>query len=921
MFRSTGISRYGALVLALVAGPAALFAQSSTTSALAGVVRDPSGKPLSGALVRISSPGMMGGERTTITSENGSYRFPVLPPGRFRIVVEAKGFSTLVGSELLELSRVATVNWKFAASASATVEVVGNSTNLDATPVGVTQNYDTVELATLPVGRDLSSIMNLTPGVNNNYAWGGDRRENVWMMDGINISDPQSNSQWIFPNPDWFSEIQVGGVGAPAEFGGFTGGFINGLLKRGGNEMTGNFSGYYGNNKWEATSTNKDPRFTADDKKLPPASDWDGAISVGGPIIKDKLWYFVSVERKATETTPIGAPMSQRDNELLSLVKLTWQATPNATLEGLYEYDYTTRDRRFISSYTSPDATNKEISPNRSYGLTWTQSIGSDKVLTLKGFGYSGRYDQPGYHGEEYGLDSYDYYNGVEYFHNAMPVDYNYRGRNTLSATFDLFKTGLFTSGDSHAFRMGIEHEWVTDEELERNPGGIGLMGQVGSDESGNPTVLTDYFWTGGGWDIREHATRTSAFIQDTWTVNERLTLRPGLRFEQQQANGYGHPTLWNTSTFAPRLGATYALTADQKNVLKFHWGRFYAAFSASYIDRAYQEMTPPERDYSWGSVANGYGPTQINPYNYATWPMPNPNDPNNPAYATFASLSPTDPNAKQPYMDETMFSFEHKFEGPWSFSATYIYRVNKDNLLRKDMAPDNGSWVNKSFSDYRQDPSGNTKVTLPIWYSTVTPEAHQWLVTTDPDAKRAYWSGSLVLARKFQDNWSLNASYTRARRYGDSSKNNGYDTLDENPNNKTNASGLLPGFNDNEVKINGLYELPWKMRLSGVFTYLSGEHYTPYVRTASINSTRYLPYIEPLGSETYPGRHLLDLRVTQVVAFTKRIKGEVFVECFNFLNSGNAVAWSTRADSSSYLLPSSVESGRRLRLGFRVNF
>lgn len=921
MARNTGNSRFSALALALVAAPVALMAQSSTTSAMTGVVRDPKGNPLAGATIRISSPSMIGGEKTTKSTENGSYRFSVLPPGRFHIVVEAPGMTTLTGNETLELGRTATLNWKFQNAASAVVEVISEAASLDSAPVGVTANYSTEQLASLPTERSLSGIMNLTPGVNANHAWGGDSRENAWMMDGINISDPQSNTQWIYPNPDWFSEIQVGGIGAPAEFGGFTGGFINGIIKRGGNDLAGNFSGYYGDSKWEAVSTNSDPRFSPQDRKPLPAKDWDMAINVGGPILKDKLWYFGSFERKSSESTSIGAAAPVKRRDLLALMKLTWQATPNATLEGIYEYDFVGRERRNISSTTELDATNKQEAPNHSYGLTWTQAVGSDKVLTLKAFGYSGRNDQPGYNKEDYSLDTYDTFNGIEYYHNPTTVSYDYRARFTLSATFDLFRSGLFGANDSHAFRMGIEREAITDEEVQRSPGGIGLMGYVDVDSNNNPAVFTDYFWTGGGWDIKEKATRTTAFIQDSWTVNDRLTLRPGLRFEQQQAHAYGQPTVWDTKTVAPRFGVTYALTADQKNLLKFHWGRFFSAYSASYIDRQYQSMLPPEVRYHWGTPASGYAPVQIDPTNYASWPKPVLNDPANPAYMTISSFAPTDPNAKQPYMDETTLSFEHKFDGPWTASATYIYRVNKDTLLKKDLAKDTGHWEDMSFWDYRHDPEGNSQVTIPVWQSSIAPDQHQWIVTNIPEAKRAFWSATLALTRQFQDGWSLNTSYTRARRYGNSYKANGYDELFESPNNQINSSGLLPGFDDNEFKLHGMYEFPWKMRVSGSFTYLSGNHYTPYGRFTDDQGVRYFPNVVPRGSEKYPSEHLLDFRVTQLLPVTATKNAELFVEVFNLLNTGTALAWNERMNTANYQLPSSVERGRRLRLGFRVNF
>lgn len=335
---------FGTLALILAASPALLQAQGATTSALSGLVRDPSGRPVAGALVRISSPAMIGGEKVARTSENGSYRFPVLPPGRYRIQVEASGFTALTGSEVLELGRTSSVNWKFQAAAAATVEVVAQATDVDGVATGVTQNYRVEAISQLPTAsRSLNDILNLTPGVNAGTAWGGTNRgANAYLMDGINVGDPSGGSQWIYTNLDWFDEVQVGGLGAPAEYGGFTGGYINTVVKRGGNEFSGVVSSYYDTSSWQARSSNQDWPWTAEDKNVPATRNWDASLNVGGPILKDRLWFFVSAERENNETTNIGADLPRQVKSSRFLGKLTWQALPTATLEGLLEYD--TRD-------------------------------------------------------------------------------------------------------------------------------------------------------------------------------------------------------------------------------------------------------------------------------------------------------------------------------------------------------------------------------------------------------------------------------------------------------------------------------------------------------------------------------------------------------------------------------------------------
>jgi hypothetical protein len=898
-----------------VAAPVALLAQSNTTAALNGVVRDPKGSPLAGATVRISSPALIGGERAFRTAENGSYRFPVLPPGHYRITVDAPGLTTLVGNETLELGKNSSLNWKFPAPNSATVEVVA-SAGADVTPVGLTQNYSTEALATLPVERSMAGIMSLTPGVNGKSAWGGDTGENAWMMDGMNIGDPSGNSQWLYANPDWFSEVQVGGIGAPAEYGNFNGGYTNALVKRGGNEFEGSFNLYYADAKWEAKTSNRYPGL---DRDIAPGKSFDVALNVGGPIIKDKLWFFASAWQRQEEETPIGALATIKRNYSNFLAKFTWQATTNATLETLLEYDGLPEEHKGLSNVMLPEASHNQVAPDRLFSLNWTQTLGASVVFTAKVSGYSGNYEQRAYNGEAPGLDTQDPYNGIEYYGNAMSYRNDYRNRLEGVVTLDIYKTGLILPGDSHAFKFGLEQAQASDEETNRPTGGVNLYAY-----EYDPGILeTDFFTTGGGWMIKERTNRSALYLQDTWTVNDRLTLRPGVRFERFQAAGYARTTLWDRKVVAPRFGGSFALTADQTNVLKFHWGKYYAAFNTYFVDRAYRDWAPIERDYYWGNYDS------INPYDRSTWPVADPTTAEQ--FATVDNYSPLDPNLKQPYTVETTFSYEHKFSGPWSATATWVYRQQKDILVRTDQSQitsgpgATGTWVSDTFYDYRHDPNGDTLTPFSWWNTTIAPDAKQWRIITAPDAKRNYVAGSIVIERKWMEDWSLNASFTRARRYGNMASSDGYDSWApyESPNYQVNAYGLLPGYNDYEGKIHGVVALPWTMKLAGSFTYLSGEHYTPYARTPKDDfGQRSYVFVENRGAEQYPSEHLLDLRLSKDMKFSKRSNLEVFAQVFNVLNTGTVLAYvSERANSSSYGVPATVERGRRLQLGVRFNF
>jgi len=812
------------------------------------------------------------------------------------------------GIEILELGRTSTLNWKFQAVAAATVEVVASTVaaSAESTPAALTQNFTASALEALPADRSITAIMNLTPGINGSNAWGGMSRNNAYLMDGVNVGDPSGNSQWIFPNMDWFEEIQVGGVGAPAEYGGFTGGFVNTLVKRGGNTLKGSFNGYYNSTQWQAKLNNNDPRLADSDKISADGKNWDVGFNVGGPIIQDKLWFFVSAERTQSESSPIGTTSVLKIKNLKAIAKLTWQATATATLEGFIEYDTMDEENRGLDRYTMPIASVKELSPSRSYNVTWTQILGSDKVLTLKTTGYSGRYDLLPYNGTNAPLDAFDLYNGIEYYNNAFYYDQNYRARGTVSAIFDWFLAG---GAGSHALRFGVEREQATDEEFEGIPGGIGYTAET----PGADLVTYDAI-TGGGWSVKARLDRLAAYVQDTWTLNERVTVLPGLRFEQFKGRAYGSPTLWNTSTLAPRLGVNVALTADQRQMLKIHWGRYFEGLNTFMFDRAIPGAYPKEQHYWWGES------DIINPLDQSTWPAFDPSM----LYLTIDEYSTLDPNIKHPYADAMTVSYEAKFGKHWGASVTWMHKENKNAVVRKDLAPDPAG-----FFDVVTNPLTGTDV--PVWDTGLYADEHQYVITNDPRSKRTYDAYTLGVDKSMADNWSLTASYTRAKLKGNITRIDGYDSVFQNPNNEYNSTGLLPGFHEHELKARGVYLFPWKTQVAGTFTYLSGERWTPYIRTwytgpdqafrARLNATE-------RGAEKYPSRSLLDIRVSQNIPVSKQVNLEVFVEVFNLLNSGVATTWNTRVNQnysgayySDYKLPTGTVTPRNARLGLRLNF
>jgi len=978
MARSKGFNLLSALSVVLVAAPCTLVAQGTTSSALTGVVRDPAGKPLAGATVRIISGAMIGGEKVARTSENGSYRFPMLAPGLYKISVETQGYPTLSGLEFLELGRTSNVNWKFQAAAAATVEVVADAAaEVNTEAVGVSTSFTSAVMEGLPTGRDLTQVAALTPGVTASddtsgatvRAWGGDGAANAYTIDGLNVGDAKSGEKWVYANPDWFSQVSVGGLGAGAEFGGFSGAIINGVVKTGGNDLSGVLSAYYQDNSWAALRTN--PRIGinqytgVDERKLYDGTYSSYSASVGGPIIKDKLWYFISAESNTDSATdsPVGVTFPVKLSNPRYLGKLTWQVIPSATWDLFMEYDAVNRDNKYGTAQYAHEAAQRQESPSRLLTTSWTQAISSQAVLTLRFSSLSARDDRSSYNPNGYsirlggtggllanvvtavGLSDVVFPQLINkrFAGNVNAGDLlrqNFRGRNTLSGTFDLFQN----AAGSHAIRTGFEWEQSTNQEQRWIAGpGASLQNRIGVayrasiwTDPNDPTyreLNPSSAQIGSGRDVSTRMDRAMLFAEDTWTINPSIQIRPGLRFETFKGRGFGGSTLWSTKTLAPRLGFTYNITSDQSQVLKAHVGRYYAGMSSDYFQRAIPNTYFNTGVYRWGTST-----MLVDPLNPSAIPV------GTLRYSQNFNNSTLNPDQKQPYTDEALLSYDIRVAKNWTVGVTGVYRAQKDILVQKDLNWDNTPGF---VIDNVTVTSPVTGQTYPVKVSSRTlsdpTNGHSYYITNSDEAKNYYRMLTFSIERAMANHWSLSASMTYAGSEGNYNTSAAQDQSFADPNSQINFRGKLPYVNDREGRIRATYEFPWawKTRISGIFTYLSGERYTPFLdlsqQTLELNQTSLGVYAAPLGSFKYPSRHLLDLKVTQDLNFSKKVRGEVFLDVFNLLNESHAYYWDTTiADDTnsvgfpssivitplaSYQRPYNVDNPRRARVGFKLKF
>ena len=247
---------FALLLLVLAAATAGAQSFSGTVS---GIVTDEQGGALPGATVTLTGKT---GSRTTVTDAKGEYRFTAVDPGTYDISAELTGFRPMKRTDV-QVSIGKTVEGLFTMKVGGlteTVDVLGESPLVDVTSSATDNNLSQDILFNFPIryGNVATALLNYLPGINNESAYGGDAGSgNALLIDGVDTRDPSGGTAWTFYNFNIVEEVQAVGVGAPAEFGAFSGAVINTVTKSGGNRYSGLFDVTYTNDRtWPASNIN-----------------------------------------------------------------------------------------------------------------------------------------------------------------------------------------------------------------------------------------------------------------------------------------------------------------------------------------------------------------------------------------------------------------------------------------------------------------------------------------------------------------------------------------------------------------------------------------------------------------------------------------------------------------------------------------
>ena len=284
------------VVLALVSVAGGVSAQEATGH-IDGRVLSPGARPAAGVRITAESPSLQG-LRTTETDARGYFRISALPVGTYEVRLGSIGYRpVLITDVIVRLGRTTSLGeTPLESQALQLGELVVTAARplIDGSSTAAVTNLRAEQFRDLPTGRNFRSLVSLAPQANKAYideanVAGGTGPENAYYLDGVNITDPQDAGTSTDLPFNFIKELQVKTGGYEAEYGRATGGIINVITHSGGNRFTGQVFGYFTNDGLTA-----EPRFGVAGSTEPDFSQYDVGGSVGGPIVRDRLWFFAA---------------------------------------------------------------------------------------------------------------------------------------------------------------------------------------------------------------------------------------------------------------------------------------------------------------------------------------------------------------------------------------------------------------------------------------------------------------------------------------------------------------------------------------------------------------------------------------------------------------------------------------------------
>jgi outer membrane receptor protein involved in Fe transport len=873
----------GRILTSAVAGGLLLGTCSSAlaqqkTGSITFVVTDVSEEPLADVAITLEGEKIPGFQLRE-TNAAGRAHFSFLPPGAYTAEFTATGYMSIRLDAVVGLGATLVERVTLSRGTMEETMTVRAQAPLDASDTGINYTYDEQTLESMQVGscdRSYQSILQQAAGVGggaNPAVHGATLGENRYLIDGVDTTDPVTGTFGMNMNYDAIEAVEFKTGGFQAEFGQATGGIINVITKSGGNEFSGSFDLRYNDNGMQDSSSFFD--------NSAPAKFRNIDLTLGGPIVKDKVWFFLAASDTVSDQVPAGATATRSYEGEYYLAKLRFQPNQDHRIEVLWQNDPAEISNANAGTGVAEEAHRFQEQGSDIYTATYWGRLSEAWEMSA----------QAGYYDSEL--------NSFSQTDTGLPGRINdangYLSNNYIDEQFSERKRTQFgasatyrTSSERwHEIKFGID---VQDTEFSFNRGQPGGSTEHVFDPSSDFGKDADPYRI----DVLNPAPRgtnegmvTSVFIQDTWHASDRVTIDYGLRWDQTKLDNDVGDEVASFDLFQPRLGATIDLTGKSRTLLTFHLGRFMdpgilAIANAVnengdstdiYLDPRAFGLAPED-----GALICGPSFDLDRTFNDL------------PYCTSFGgpSGSAVDPDLNAMYVDEATIGVKHAFLDNLTFGARYVYRQT-DNII-EDILLDDG----------------------------------HYLITNLDELTRRYHGIEFDMAFNSK-RWHVFANYTIAWAKGNIEYTQHLGTdYDIFPDHYVNRYGYLSTDRRHSLKVHGWVELPKKFEVAWDFFYGSG---APYERVDQLNPLYGEIFLDPRGSSRLPSVTNLDVegrkhwdwgsaRITLIASINNLLKG-------NSVTARNRVDGNPDddTDNAPFGDPTAYQATRDYEVGLRVTW
>jgi hypothetical protein len=878
-----------------------------------GRVSDATGGALPGATV-VATSVATGIARTTVTDAHGRYTLFNLAPRIYTVRAELDGFApTVRQAHTFYVGTTITIDFALAVSGAEQVTVRGTLPSIETTRNTLSRVVQQDEIDALPViDRNFNDLAALAPGVTKTGVYGGvdigGNRDfqNGYQFDGVSVERHHAGDQRIAFAQDWVQEFQVLTSQFNVEFGQAAGGVLNVISRSGGNDTTGRLYSYFRNGAWDAT-----PAFTT---RKPPLHEHRVGVTIGGPLVKNRVFYFGGIERFSNANSRVvnstfaraNGTFPSTDARTLSLAKVEIAADAAHTIRVRHNGQRQTTTGSSVGGISTEEHGRFSDLRANDFAGGWSWIMSPTRLNEARaswgaavptgGCNFASR-NAPGTWFERA-------YPGAQF---GCPVNFGTIAEHQLQVIDNL----LWTHG-SHDVKVGVQASWTRSDGDFRNfrDGRYSFERDLAFTPADPLSYPFSFVLIEGPteWDLS--AWSVGMFAQDNWRMTDDLALSAGVRYDIDNSLTALNPLIrtdkgvrtidGDVNNVAPRVGFAWTpLQNGKRTLLRGGAGVYYDQNHNNVATLLILNNILVDRTIvvnANSALLNPFWPDIARAKSFLADALARNTVPDLSLIGDFAaSTNGVDHDLRIPATRQMGAGMAHEFRRWFNASADLVYTWGVDLYVIRNTNLNQTTFqrLNPGYSSISSFGNGGTSR-----YRALQLQANI-IASTRHFAKLGY-------------TWASNRSNT-ATTLSAGTATNPFDYAED------------AGPSDNDVRhaftMNGSSSLPLGVQLSGILGYRSALPYSGATAAPRPDGKPFGFRPEPRNTRRGDSAMSLDVRIGKNVRLGRGRSATAFLEMFNLTNQLNYASYTETLTSTSFGQPTTAGPMRRIQLGVRFDF